>query len=137
MPVLLKALRPLQPILHRLPARHYRSDFVNSYPQVHAGDRRLDFTYYEFDLPRFEEVVNGLVALTLDFKRRTGFQPGGFAMYFVRRSGNKPLGNYSWPAGESSVTLLQRAHFPHGETFHWSRLPKRHLSPVAPVCYLG
>lgn len=79
----------------------------SAFPQVEAGKDRLDFTFYEFDLARFEEVVNAMMELTLDFGKRTGFQPGGLAMYFVKRTGRKPSASFSGPQGAFLTTLQQ------------------------------
>jgi hypothetical protein len=54
-----------------------RHQFVNSYPAVSASEPRLDFTFYEFPLERFTEVVNGMLAQVEAFAKETGFRPGG------------------------------------------------------------
>lgn len=102
--------RPLHPALAaimslnrhlRLQVRHRRYRFTNSYTPVTASQDRLDFSYFEFDLSRLEEVVQGSWDLAARYERRTGFMPGGFAIYFVRRPGNKLAGSYTGAAGTS------------------------------------
>jgi hypothetical protein len=55
--------------------------------------RRLDFSYFEFDLPTFDRVVAGCWDFHVEFKARTGFGPAGYAIYFVQRG---------YPAGPSA-----------------------------------
>ena len=68
---------------------------------VHAQPR-LDFTYFEYpEVALFERTVNTLLRFARGFRDRTGFQPGAFALYFVRRTGQRERAelNYGGPAG--------------------------------------
>ncbi len=80
-----------------------RADFVNEYWRPSENERRLDFQYYEHDVSEFERVVAEAYAFTKSFQERTGYAPGGFATYFVRRppKEKKPFGLYSGGAGVS------------------------------------
>lgn len=80
-----------------------RADFVNEYWRPRENERRLDFQYYEHDLSRVENVVAESYAFIKAFHERTGFSPGGFATYFVRRQAKekKPFGLYSGGPGVS------------------------------------
>lgn len=86
---------------NRFPMFHYRHEFVNQYPAVTDKEKRLDFSFYEFDLPNIEQVVGDLVEFAASYKKRNDFLPSGFAMYFVKRSGEKPSGSFSGQAGTS------------------------------------
>ncbi len=80
-----------------------RADFVNEYWRPSENERRLDFQYYEHDLSRVETVVAETYAFTKSFQERTGYVPGGWASYFVRRleKEKKPFGLYSGGPGVS------------------------------------
>jgi hypothetical protein len=80
-----------------------RADFVNEYWRPMANERRLDFQYYEHDISQVERVVTETYAFCKTFKEKTGYGPGGWATYFVRRPSNeeKPFGLYSGGPGLS------------------------------------
>jgi len=80
---------------------HRRHGFTNSYAPVTAREDRLDFSYFEFDATRLDEVVSGCWELAAEHQRRTGFCPNGFAVYFVKRPGGKLAGSYTGAAGAS------------------------------------
>ena len=68
---------------------------------MHAQPR-LDFTYFEYpEMAFFERTVSTLLRFARDFRERTGFQPGAFALYFVQRTGQRERAqlNYGGPAG--------------------------------------
>uniref|UniRef100_A0A383V943 FAD linked oxidase N-terminal domain-containing protein n=1 Tax=Tetradesmus obliquus TaxID=3088 RepID=A0A383V943_TETOB len=99
------------------PTTHYRSAFVNRYPAVQPGSRRLDFSFVEFDLPQLQSVVAECWERHFEFKDRTGWAPSGDGVYFVPRGWTqqralqhnvsgakalaKPCGNFSGPPGVS------------------------------------
>ncbi|WIA42208.1 hypothetical protein OEZ86_009468 [Tetradesmus obliquus] len=99
------------------PTTHYRSAFVNRYPAVQPGSRRLDFSFVEFDLPQLQSVVAECWERHFEFKDRTGWAPSGYGVYFVPRGWTqqralqhnvsgakalaKPCGNFSGPPGVS------------------------------------
>jgi hypothetical protein len=87
----------------RLPAWHRRRAYTNSYAAVSTQQDRLDFSYFEFDISRFDEVVGGCWEFAAEYERRTGFLAGGFAMYFVQRPGGRSrlAGSYTGAAGTS------------------------------------
>lgn len=80
-------------------------------PQLHrmrlclhcrAAQPRLDFSYFEYpDLATFEPTVTALLRFARAYRDRTGFAPGAFALYFVRRSGRRTNAqlNYGGDAG--------------------------------------
>jgi hypothetical protein len=80
-----------------------RADFVNEYWRPEGNEKRLDFQYYEHDILQVERVVAESYAFTRDFAAQTGFAPGGWATYFVRRPAHeqKPFGLYSGGPGVS------------------------------------
>ncbi len=78
-----------------------RHEFVNSYPSVSPSEARLDFTFYEFPLERFSEVVLGMLGQAKAFHTETGFKPTGMAMYFVTRPGDRPAGSFCGGPGTS------------------------------------
>jgi hypothetical protein len=80
-----------------------RADFVNEYWRPSANERRLDFQYYEHDISLLERVVAETYAFSKSFQERTGYVPGGWATYFVRRPAKekKPFGLYSGGPGVS------------------------------------
>lgn len=80
-----------------------RADFVNEYWRPDANERRLDFQYYEHDISQVENVVIESYAFTKTFHEKTGFSPGAWATYFVRRptKEKKPFGLYSGGPGLS------------------------------------
>ncbi|HET6375289.1 MAG TPA: FAD-binding protein [Methylocella sp.] len=80
-----------------------RADFVNEYWRPAAGERRLDFQYYEHDVLEMERIIAEAYDFTLSFRERTGFAPTGFATYFVQRPerSKKPFGLYSGGRGVS------------------------------------
>jgi hypothetical protein len=80
-----------------------RADFVNEYWRPSANERRLDFQYYEHDISVLERVVAETYAFTKSFQESTGYVPGGWATYFVRRPAKekKPFGLYSGGPGVS------------------------------------
>ena len=68
---------------------------------MHAQPR-LDFTYFEYpEMAFFERTVGTLLRFARDFRDSTGFQPGAFALYFVKRTGQRERAqlNYGGPAG--------------------------------------
>ncbi|WIA42207.1 hypothetical protein OEZ86_009467 [Tetradesmus obliquus] len=99
------------------PTTHYRRAFVNRYPAVEPGSRRLDFSFVEFDLPQLQSVVAECWERHFEFKQRTGWAPSGYGVYFVPRGWTqqralqhnvsgakalaKPCGNFSGPPGVS------------------------------------
>eukprot|EP00775_Hariotina_reticulata_P009417 gene9417-9582_t len=96
-------LRLLGPFTRGLPITvfHHRRELVNRYPTVTRSDKRLDFSYYEFqDNMNLDTFVDN-VAAVLQFVRQhaaaTGFWPGGLASYFVARPGDKHYGSYRGP----------------------------------------
>lgn len=42
-----------------------------------ASQQRLDFSFYEFPLERFSEVVPGMLGQIKAFAKETGFKPNG------------------------------------------------------------
>ena len=80
-----------------------RADFVNEYWRPSANEKRLDFQYYEYDVSQLERVIVESYAFTRAFAAETGFAPGGWATYFVRRPTHeqKPFGLYSGGPGVS------------------------------------
>jgi FAD binding domain len=80
-----------------------RADFVNEYWRPSTNERRLDFQYYEHDISQIERVITEAYAFTKSFQERTGYVPGGFATYFVKRLAKekKPYGLYSSGPGVS------------------------------------
>jgi FAD/FMN-containing dehydrogenase len=80
-----------------------RADFANEYWRPSANERRLDFQYYEHDISQIERVITEAYAFTKSFQERTGYVPGGFAIYFVKRLAKekKPYGLYSSGPGVS------------------------------------
>lgn len=80
---------------------HRRYRFTNSYRPVLNTEDRLDFSYFEFDVSRFEQVVKGCWEFAADYERRTGFVPNGFAAYFVQRPGTRLAGSYTGAKGTS------------------------------------
>jgi hypothetical protein len=82
---------------------HRRYGFTNEYKPVTDREARLDFSYFEFDLSRLNEVVAGCWELAAEHERRTGFCANGFAIYFVQRpgKGKRLAGNYTGAAGTS------------------------------------
>jgi hypothetical protein len=87
----------------RVDVHHRRHRFTNTYRPVSKTEDRLDFSYFEFDLSRFDDVVSGCWEFAAEYERRTGFAPGGFAMYFVQRPGGRSrlAGSYTGAAGTS------------------------------------
>jgi hypothetical protein len=47
--------------------------------------RRLDFSYFEFNLPSFSSVLEGCWDFHKHFKTQHGFAPRGYGIYFVNR----------------------------------------------------
>lgn len=80
-----------------------RADFVNEYWRPTAGERRLDFQYYEHDLGGLERVIVESYRFTKAFEQKTGYAPNGWATYFVNRpeKAKKPFGLYSAGPGVS------------------------------------
>ncbi len=80
-----------------------RADFVNEYWRPSAGERRLDFQYYEHDIAQFTRVFAESYKFTKEFEQKTGFAPKGWATYFVNRpeKTKKPFGLYSGGPGVS------------------------------------
>lgn len=80
-----------------------RADFVNEYWRPGANEKRLDFQYYEHDISQVARVIAETYAFTHAFAQETGFAPGGWATYFVRRPPReqKPFGLYSDGPGVS------------------------------------
>ena len=80
-----------------------RHDFVNEYWRPSAGERRLDFQYYEHDIAQLERVIVESYKFTKAFEEKTGFAPKGWATYFVQRpeKEKKPFGLYSGGSGVS------------------------------------
>lgn len=80
-----------------------RHDFVNEYWRPSADEKRLDFQYYEHDIPQFERVFVESYRFTKAFEEKTGFAPKGWATYFVNRpeKEKKPFGLYSGGPGTS------------------------------------
>lgn len=80
-----------------------RHDFVNEYWRPSAGERRLDFQYFEHDISRLPRVVVESFKFTKAFEEKTGFAPKGWATYFVNRPerDKKPFGLYSGGPGVS------------------------------------
>jgi hypothetical protein len=80
-----------------------RHDFVNEYWRPSAGERRLDFQYYEHDIAQIHPVIAESFKFTKSFEEKTGFAPKGWATYFVQRQekGMKPFGLYSGGPGVS------------------------------------
>jgi len=54
---------------------HSRADFVNEYWRPDADEKRLDFQYYEHDIPNLQKIVTMSYRYTKDFEARTGFVP--------------------------------------------------------------
>ena len=80
-----------------------RPDFVNEYWRPSVDERRLDFQYYEHDIPQFDRVIVESYKFTKHFEEATGFAPKGWATYFVNRpeKEKKPFGLYSGGPGVS------------------------------------
>lgn len=80
-----------------------RHDFVNEYWRPSAGERRLDFQYYEHDIAQLARVIVESYKFTKSFEQATGFAPKGWAAYFVNRpeKEKKPFGLYSGGPGMS------------------------------------
>ena len=80
-----------------------RADGVNEYWRPEATESRLDFQYYEHDLPQLERVIVESHAFTIRFQEAHGFLPNGWILYFVRRGeqAKKPFGLYSGGPGVS------------------------------------
>ncbi len=56
----------------------------------------LDFTWFEYPVERFEEIVTDYLTFWEEFKERNGgFEPTGAATYFVQRIPEKPSGWFS------------------------------------------
>jgi hypothetical protein len=85
----------------KLSTLHRRYGFTNSYSAVTAKESRLDFSYFEFDVSRFEQVVKGCWEFAAEYEKRVNFTPSGFAMYFVERPGDRLAGNYTGAKGVS------------------------------------
>lgn len=67
---------------------------------------RLDFSYFEYPrIETFEHVIMSLLAFAREHKAQTGFEAGGFIIYFVQRNGLKkyPQLNYGGPAGALAI----------------------------------
>jgi len=76
----------------------YRWEYTNHYPssKMLTPFRRLDFTWFEYPLERFDEIVNAYIAFVHEYKERTGFEASaGNAIYFVERIPEKPFGWFS------------------------------------------
>jgi hypothetical protein len=97
---------------------HRRYGFTNNYSPVTNAEERLDFSYFEFDLSRLDEVVSGCWELAAEHHRRTGFCPNGFAMYFVQRPGGKLAGSYT---GEKGVSFMLDPIHGDPESEAWKR----------------
>jgi hypothetical protein len=102
--------KPLHPVfagimaLNRFLAidvHHRRYRFTNTYRAVTQQENRLDFSYFEFDVSRLDQVVSGCWEFAAEYERRTGFMPGGFAMYWVSRPGGRVAGSYTGAKGTS------------------------------------
>jgi hypothetical protein len=80
-----------------------RADFVNEYWRPDKTESRLDFQFYEHDLPGLERVVGESHAFTSRFREQHGFSPRAWILYFVRRPdrARKPFGLYSGGPGIS------------------------------------
>lgn len=70
--------------------------------------RRLDFSFVEFDMATFDDVIAGCWEFHHAYKKRTGYAPTGYGIYFVDRgygavegAPRKPTGNFSAPPGVS------------------------------------
>ena len=88
-----------------LPAElvYSRADLVNEYWRPDITESRLDFQFYEHDLPELERVLGESFAFTNRFREKHGFSPHAWILYFVRRPdrSRKPFGLYSGGPGVS------------------------------------
>ncbi len=75
-----------------------------------AAQPRLDFSYFEYpDLATFEPTVTALLRFARAYRDRTGFAPGAFALYFVRRSGRRTNAQLNY-GGDAGAPLLLPMH---------------------------
>jgi hypothetical protein len=71
---------------HTYPPPPHPPSRQHTSPHTHPHrTKRLDFSYFEFNLPSFEAVLEGCWAFHTDFKAQQGFAPRGYAIYFVNR----------------------------------------------------
>lgn len=80
----------------------YKHKMVNHYGALPApiGNAsvgpRLDFTWFEYPIERFQEIVMAYMAFWKEFKgSHNDFEPAAAATYFVRRISEKPHGWFS------------------------------------------
>ena len=80
-----------------------RADLVNEYWRPDRTESRLDFQFYEHDLPGLERVIAASHAFTTRFREQHGFSPHAWTLYFVHRPerAQKPFGLYSSGPGIS------------------------------------
>lgn len=71
------------------PHRKWSQSFPSPSPKAScfnlSRSRRLDFSYFEFNMPSFEAVLEGCWGFHKTFKAQHGFGPRGYAIYFVKR----------------------------------------------------
>jgi hypothetical protein len=69
---------------------------VNHYEPTDPTKSRLDFTFFEYPIERFNEIVTDWTKFIKDFAASNGgFTPGPSATYFVERDASKPSGWFS------------------------------------------
>jgi hypothetical protein len=94
--------------------------------------RRLDFSYFEFNLPNFSTVLEGCWDFHKHFKAQHGFAPRGYGIYFVNRGyagspSSTPRGSpkASSALGVVGVEQLQQQQYgdvlakPYGNYSQW------------------
>jgi len=110
-PAVLHLLRPFSGTrLLRYKDAHRRGGF--RYPMRARDQRRLTFAYYSFDAETFTATAEQALAFTQEYKRETGFSVGGFAVYFVTRSGHRDAGPYAGKGAGTSFSFDPIYHDP-------------------------